>query len=214
MPDPSTTAPAAPATPATPATPHPLFTTARLQIRPLIPSDAPSMSHHANNPRVSQHMSNTFPSPYTLDSATGWIAMNQTPPIYNWGICLSSAPAEVIGGCGLKPGADVQACGVEIGFWIGEEHWGKGYTTELLNGVVEFVFGSEEGRELSGQEKGWTRVWGWVFEGNVGSRRCFEKGGFRHEGTMRGAAVKKGVSIDLLVFGLVREEWEERRKGV
>ena len=170
------------------------------------------MALAANNPAVAKYMTNAFPSPYTLESATTWISMNQTPPFLNWAICTAAAPDVVIGGCGLKPGADVNACGVEIGFWMGEAHWGKGYMTELLREMVGWVFGTEEGRRLSGREKGWTRVCGWVMAGNEGSLRVFEKCGFRREGLMRGAAEKWGESIDKVVFGLLKGEWEEERR--
>ncbi|OSS53158.1 hypothetical protein B5807_03039 [Epicoccum nigrum] len=202
----------APQTTAPPDLPAPIFTTARLLVRPLHPQDAPSMSRAANTPAIAKHMTNTFPSPYTLDSATTWIAMNRDPPFLNWAICSAAAPDQVVGGCGLKPGADVQGCGVEIGFWLGEPWWGKGYMTELLRGMVGWVFGSEEGVRLSGRPGGWTRVWGWVFGGNEGSLRVFEKAGFRREGVMRGAAEKWGESVDLVVFGLLKGEWEERKK--
>lgn len=192
--------------------PTPIFTTPRIIVRPLHPQDAPSMARAGNHPAVARHMTNTFPSPYTLESATTWIAMNSTPPFLNWAICTAAAPDVVIGGCGLKPGADVEACGVEIGFWLGEEWWGRGYMTELLRGMVGWVFGAEEGVRLSGREGGWTRVCGWVMSENKGSLRVFEKVGFRREGELRGAAEKWGESVDKVVFGLLKGEWEERER--
>ncbi|KAJ4990776.1 gcn5-related n-acetyltransferase [Stagonosporopsis vannaccii] len=190
--------------------PAPIFTTARLVVRPLHPQDAPSMSHNANNLAVTKYMSLAFPSPYTLDSATTWISMNLTPPILNWGICLSSSPTTIIGGCGLKPGTDVQGHGAEVGFWIGEAFWGQGLVTEMLEGFVRWFFESEESRLASTEGGRWTRLWGGVFEGNAGSMRCFEKCGFAKEGVLRGAVEKDGRASDLHLFGLLKEEWEER----
>lgn len=139
--------------------------------------------------------------------------MNATPPIYNWGICLRATPSTVIGGCGLKPGVDVQAHGAEIGFWIGQEFWGKGYMTEVLGGLVEWMFSARESAIAGPKaDQRWTRVWAGVFAGNEGSARCFEKKGFVKEGVLRGAVEKGGVSSDLLVFGLLKGEWEERRR--
>ncbi|KAH6637721.1 GCN5-related N-acetyltransferas-like protein [Boeremia exigua] len=160
-----------------PPLPAPIFTTPRLLIRPLHPQDALSMAHHANNPLVAQYMNGTFPSPYTLDSSRTWIAMNAAPPVLNWGVCLLDAPDVVIGSCGLKPGADVKAHGAEIGFWLGEKYWGKGLVTEVLAGLVEWVFGSEESRVAQVEGGRWTRLWGGAFAENTGSVRCFEKNG-------------------------------------
>lgn len=140
--------------------------------------------------------------------------MNLSPPHLNWGICLLSSPESVIGGCGLKPGVDVQSHVAEIGFWIGAAFWGKGMMTEVLDGMVEWVFSSEEaegGKVGLREGERWTRVWGGVFGANKGSQRCFEKGGFVKEGVLRGAVGKRGREDDLVVFGLLKGEWEERR---
>ena len=193
--------------------PEPLFSTARLIVRPLHPQDAPTMSHQANNPLVSEYMSLTFPSPYTLESASVWINMNLAPPLYNWGICLSTDPKSVIGGCGLKPGGDIQAHTAEVGFWIGQEFWGKGLITEMLEGLTQWVLTAEEAK-LAGKDKNrrWTRLFGTVVGGNKGSMRCFEKCGYAHEGVLKGAVEKNGLVKDLWVFGLVKGDWEEKRK--
>ncbi|KAF2630101.1 acyl-CoA N-acyltransferase [Macroventuria anomochaeta] len=202
------------ATTSDPPIPKPIFTTSRLIVRQLHPQDAPSMSHHANNPKITEFMSLGFPSPYTLEAANGWINMNLTPPIYNWGISLRTSPSTIIGGCGLKPGVDVQTHAAEVGYWIGEEFWGRGLVTEMLAGLTRWVFEAEESL-LAGKEGGkrWTRLWGGVFEGNKGSIRCFEKCGYKQEGVLRGAVEKNGGASDLVVFGLVKGEWEEKEKA-
>jgi ribosomal-protein-alanine N-acetyltransferase len=194
-----------------PPLPAPIFTTPRLFVRPLHAQDAPSMSRAANNPKIAEYMSLNFPSPYTLESASTWIDMNRAPPFLNWAICLSASPEIVIGGCGLKPGDNIYTHAAEIGYWIAEEHWGKGLVTEVLRGLVEWMFTAPESM-LAGEEKRrWTRLWGGVFEGNKASMRCFEKNGFVKEGVLRGAVEKHGKASDLVVFGLLKDEWEERR---
>ena len=102
----------------------------------------------------------------------------------------------------------------EIGYWIGEEFWGRGLVTEVLVALAEWCFASEESR-LAGKGAGrrWTRLWGGVFEGNKASMRCFEKCGFAREGVLRGAVEKNGEASDLYVFGLLKGDWEERRRG-
>ncbi|KAF9701649.1 hypothetical protein EKO04_000732 [Ascochyta lentis] len=198
------------ATTATSPIPQPIFTTPRLLVRPLHPQDAPSMAQHGNNLNVTKYMSLGFPSPYTLESAQGWITMNQTAPIYNWGICLASAPETVIGGIGMKPGADVQGHAAEAGFWIGEAFWGKGLTSEVLAALTEWCFTAEEAKLAVGGRR-WSRLFGTVFAGNVGSMRCFEKCGYGKEGVLKGAVEKNGAASDLHVFGLVKGDWEAKR---
>lgn len=192
--------------------PTPIFTTPRLLIRSLHPQDAPSMAHAADNPKVTEYMSLGFPSPYTLDAAAFWINMNLAPPIVNWAICLASSPETVIGGLGLKPGIDVQTHCAEVGYWIGEEHWGMGLVTECLAGLTKWVFTAPESKLAGAEGRRWTRLWGGVFAGNKASMRCFEKCGYVREGVLRGAVEKRGASSDLVVFGCLKEEWEGREK--
>lgn len=40
--------------------------------------------------------------------------------------------------------------------------------------------------------------------------RSYEKAGFRHEGRMRGTLNKEGRRWDILVMGILREEWMEQ----
>lgn len=136
--------------------------------------------------------------------------MNVAPPIVNWAICLSAAPEIVIGGCGLKPDVDVRTHCAEVGYWIGEEHWGKGLITEMLGALTEWVFTSGESL-LAGEGRRWTRLWGGIFEGNGASMRCFEKCGYVKEGVLRGAVEKHGKTCGLVIYGLLKEEWEARR---
>ncbi|KAJ4365645.1 hypothetical protein N0V83_008265 [Neocucurbitaria cava] len=190
--------------------PEPILITHRLLLRPMRLQDAPSMSLSANNPSVAKYMSNTFPNPYTVDAAKGWINMNITAPHQNhFAICELSSPEVVIGGIGLKPGADVNSHSGEVGFWTGEAYWGKGYTTEALEAFTRWSF---EKWEKDGQRL--RRLWGGIFSGNVASMRCFEKCGYSKEGVMVGHCEKAGEVMDLHIFGLTKRSWEPRMSKV
>ena len=107
----------------------------------------------------------------------------------------------------MKTGADVYAHTGEVGYWMSQAYWGKGYMTEALGGFVRWVF---ENWNKNGQRV--TRICGNVFSSNVGSMRCFEKCGFAHEGVMKGHAEKHGVVMDVHIFGLTKLDWETRMK--
>jgi RimJ/RimL family protein N-acetyltransferase len=188
--------------------PAPLITTQRLIIRNMHPSDAPSMSLHANNPRITSNMSSTFPDPYTIDQANIWINMNiNIPQINNWCICERSSPDVAIGGIGLKLGVDVRSHTAEVGYWVGEEFWGRGYMTELLEALTEWCFleRKTDGKQLE-------KLWSNVHSTNVGSMRCFEKCGYAKEGVQRDQVAKYGRTMNLHLFGLTKRDWEERCK--
>ncbi|KAB2576237.1 putative ribosomal-protein-alanine acetyltransferase [Lasiodiplodia theobromae] len=123
------------------------------------------------------------------------------PATTNFAICVDD---ECVGSIGVKPGADVHARSAEVGYWLGEAAWGRGIATEAAAAYVAWVFETVPGVE---------RLAGCVYGGNAASMRVLEKVGFRREGKLRKAVWKKGVWRDLDMFGLLREEWEEERKG-
>ncbi|KAF2870943.1 acyl-CoA N-acyltransferase [Massariosphaeria phaeospora] len=183
--------------------PPPILTTPRLHIRPMHPQDAPSMQHHAAPYSITRYMTLAFAHPYTLAHATTWITLNLTSALPNYIISEAATPHIIIGGIGFKRGADVSAHTAEIGYWLGEPFWGRGYTTEALAAVTAWGFAEMQGLR---------RVWAGVFEGNDASGRCLEKCGYRREGVMRGHVEKGGEVMDLHVFGLTKADWEEDRR--
>jgi ribosomal-protein-alanine N-acetyltransferase len=189
--------------------PLPILTTGRLIVRSYHPQDAPSLSLAANNLAIAKYMPLTFPSPYTLNNAEAWIALNLDRPYQtDFGIYGASCPDILIGCIGLKLGADVYIHTAELGFWVDEKYWGKGYSSEILEAFTKWafeVFEGKDGRRLR-------RLWGGVFSGNVGSMRCFEKCGYVREGVMKGHVEKHGQVLDLHVFGLTKADWQEAEK--
>ncbi|KAF2259951.1 acyl-CoA N-acyltransferase [Lojkania enalia] len=186
--------------------PDPIITTPRLIIRPMHPQDAPSMQKYAAPASITTYMSLAFAHPYTLDHANNWINTNLAAQIQNnFCICETSVPDISIGGIGIKPGSDVQAHTAEVGYWIGEPFWGKGYITEALRAMTDWVFTArgEQYRRLSAK----------VFSGNTASMRCLVKCGYREEGVLRGDAEKHGKVYDSHVFGLTKGDWEELKRS-
>ncbi|KAL2844144.1 acyl-CoA N-acyltransferase [Aspergillus pseudoustus] len=185
-------------------------------IRPLShanPTEAPSMSHHANNPRIAKWMRNAFPSPYTLESAESWIAFTEAQsPKLDFAICKTidassdddnngstTVTSVVIGAIGLKTREDVYRRTMEVGYWIGEEYWGRGIAREAVEVFARWVFGNEEFKHVG-------RLEAEVFEGNKGSCKVLERVGFVFEGKRRGAVEKDGAVFDVLIYGLLKED--------
>ncbi|KAJ7240107.1 acyl-CoA N-acyltransferase [Mycena rebaudengoi] len=131
-------------------------------------------------------MANFFPHPYTLLDAESWSLIAATRlPLHNFAITCPDGT--YIGGIGLKPLADVESCTMEIGYWMGEAHWGAGIMTEA---VVTFSRWLEAA----------------VFGGNEGSMAVLRKAGYTFEGRRRNAVFKKGKVLDIHMFALLREE--------
>ncbi|KAJ9647119.1 hypothetical protein H2199_002105 [Coniosporium tulheliwenetii] len=126
--------------------PSPILTLPKCHIRPYHPTDAAPIAHHANNHLISKWMTNIFPHPYTLSDGISWINLNLSlSPAQNF-VIVDPTTSLAIGGIGLKPGTDVHERSVEVGYWLGEEYWGRGIATEALVGFVGWVLGRGSGR--------------------------------------------------------------------
>lgn len=197
----------APSPPSPPSNPPVLLALSKVTIRPFIPTDAPSAAHHGNDPEIAKQMRDTFPHPYLLHHAEHFIAnlasQTSTPPalrpggvLLHYAICLPGGGPN-IGSIGLKPLGDVEARTVELGYWVGREHWGRGYATEAVRGFSRWAF--ETFPEV-------LRLEAKVHEGNGGSEAVLRKAGFQKEGVRRKSIWKNGKALDLALFGMLREE--------
>lgn len=87
-----------------------------------------------------------------------------------------------------------------VGIGIGESDcWGKGYGTDAMRLALRYAF-----EELNLQ-----RVSLDVFVHNTRAVRSYEKAGFKREGIERQLVVRDGQRLDVLVMGVLREEWEK-----
>jgi len=81
----------------------------------------------------------------------------------------------------------------EIGYWIGEEYWGRGYGTEAARAVIEFVF----------KEKNYHRVYARHFKSNPASGKIMKKCGMVYEGTLKDHSYKNGSFEDVVIYGMI-----------
>jgi [ribosomal protein S5]-alanine N-acetyltransferase len=163
-------------------------------IRPYEFRDRESIVRHANNAKIAQNMRDMFPHPYTDESAVAWlnIAVDQQPPT-SFAIADRSG---VIGGIGIILQSDIHRRSAEIGYWLGEEYWGRGIVTAAVRAFVPFAM----------QKFDLLRIFANVFASNPASMRVLEKVGFVHEGTLRQAAFKNGRVIDEILYAITRED--------
>ena len=163
------------------------------QVRSFRPDDAEALTRNANNRNVSRNMRDTFPYPYELSNAHEWIEFATTQsPETNFAIANDT---ELIGGIGITLQSDVNRRSAEIGYWLGEPHWGQGIATAALKATTDWAF----------SEFDLVRLYGEVFEWNPASGRVLEKAGYELEGRLRKSIVKDGQVIDALLYAMVRD---------
>lgn len=91
-------------------------------------------------------------------------------------------------GCLLKD--DINRRSIEIGYFIGEDFWGKGIATEAVKLITDYA--AKEFKPV--------RIYAEVFEHNKASMRVLQKNGFYLEGIYRKAVVKNDVVMDDYVW--------------
>jgi RimJ/RimL family protein N-acetyltransferase len=88
---------------------------------------------------------------------------------------------------------------LEVGYVLAPTERGKGYGTEAVKIMVDYLFLS----------KNIVRVQAITDVDNVTSQKTLEKAGFKKEGTIRKSAFVRGEWRDGCLYSLLREEWKE-----
>lgn len=178
----------------------PILTGARCTLRGYRPDDAPSLAAHADNRAIWRNLLDIFPSPYTLADAERWVNHCQTNDDGQAHFAI-----EVEGACAgnftLRPPDSGNQDFLELGYWLGEAHWGRGVMTEAVALGMDFAFAQLDCRRIE------ARAYGWA----VGSQRVLEKCGFTLEGRLRNRMFKDGELTDQCVYGILRCEWLARK---
>ena len=155
--------------------------------------DAASLAKHGNNRHIWENLRDRFPHPFTEAHGAAYIAyVLQDPDAASFAIDVGGL---AVGGISLNFGADIERIGAEIGYWLGEEFWGRGITTAAIRLVTEYAL----------HDRGLVRVFAVPFTTNVGSIRALEKVGYQREGIMRRSAIKDGTVRDQCLYAIVRE---------
>jgi ribosomal-protein-serine acetyltransferase len=102
------------------------------------------------------------------------------------------------GSIGLR--VDVQDAGAEIGYWIAGDHEGRGIITRACRRFFDLAF----------DDLGLHRMELCAAVGNTRSRSVAERLGMRQEGVLRGGGRNPEGFDDLVVYGILEDEWRSR----
>jgi ribosomal-protein-alanine N-acetyltransferase len=167
-------------------------------VRPWRFDDVEALVRHANNRNIAKQLRDRFPYPYTRANAATFLqhATSLEPPA-NLAIEVGG---EARGGIGFVCGSDIERFSAEIGYWLGEEYWGRGIVTEAVVLVTEHAF---KARNL-------LRLFALPFADNIGSMRVLEKAGYICEAVLRASSVKYGQPRDQALYARLNPDWAFR----
>lgn len=157
-------------------------------------SDAKALASLLNNKRILDNLRDGLPFPYTENDALFYInscisadkAANFCFAIINDG--------EVVGSLGVFRQQNIHNRTAELGYYIGEEFWGRGITTEAVRIACKQIFANTD----------IVRIYAEPFAENVASCRVLEKNGFILEGILHKNAFKNGQFRNMKMYALVK----------
>jgi RimJ/RimL family protein N-acetyltransferase len=154
--------------------------------------DKAALVRHANNRNVSRHLLDRFPFPYTDADADRWLAIaaGEGDDIHR----AIEVDGEAAGGISAMRGGGNARFTAEIGYWLGEAHWGRGVMSATVRAFCGALFAHTD---LERIEAG-------AFAGNTASHRVLEKSGFVRFGVRERYFHKDGAFIDDLMFARLR----------
>ena len=142
---------------------------------------------HANNRNVWLNLRRQISSSLHEDDAKRWLEIaTEIKPETNFAIAVEGV---AIGAIGFSVQSDVAYRSAEIGYWLGEEFWGRGIATEALMAVTDYAFASYD----------LCRLYAHVFEWNLASARVL-KSGYTLEGRLKKSVTKDKQTIDQLLY--------------
>jgi RimJ/RimL family protein N-acetyltransferase len=174
--------------------PQPTLRTARLVLRPFEPADAPDVQRLAGAYEIALNTA-MIPHPYPDGAAEEFVAnmavLYEKNELHNFAI---TSEGQLAGSIGLMMKKDRIA---EIGYWIAVPYWGRGFASEAGQELVRYGF----------EECDLVRIYAGHYGRNPASGRVLQKLGMTCEGTQRRHACKWGEYLDVVNYGLLREEW-------
>jgi ribosomal-protein-alanine N-acetyltransferase len=164
-------------------------------LRPFRMSDAESLVRHANNPRIATRVRDRFPHPYTIDNARQFLRGVTRRGANKTEFTLAiEVDGQAVGGIGIVLGTDIERITAELGYWLGEEYWGRGIVTAAIKNFAPWAMDRYQ----------LTRLHADCFTDNPASSRVLEKAGFTRESTKRRAAIKNGEIKDMHLYVMLK----------
>lgn len=172
----------------------PVLATGRLVLRQPQLDDAGDYVGLANHLKIAMMMTG-MPHPYSRADAINFITRAAQPdvPGCTFAITLKNT-GRLLGSAGLSVDKEQR---LQIGYWLGEPFWGKGYATETAHALVDLAFSNPSLTQLSAR----CRV------SNPASRRVIEKCGFQFTGTGMLNSIAVG-QFSAEHFTLERRVWQ------
>ncbi|MHA1734662.1 MAG: GNAT family N-acetyltransferase [Promethearchaeota archaeon] len=165
-------------------------------LAPLDESYIPAFLRWLNDPEITRNL--LIVRPLTQDEEREWYKSVQGKENEVFFAILLAETGRLIGNCSVTVSWKNRVG--KAGIVIGEKDaWDQGHGTEAMGLLVDYCF----------DELNLNRVELEVYAFNERAIRCYEKVGFVEEGRRRQATFTGGEYHDVVVMGILREDWKQ-----
>ena len=181
----------------------PTLRTERLLLDAFTPDDISAVEAFASDEGLSRYTLN-IPYPYPPGAAAKWIKSHAGEFRRGEAVALAvRLPDRTLVGCmGLRV-YDREHDRGELGYWIGQPFWGKGYATEAARACLSFGF----------KHFALHKIMAYHMPENASSGRVMQKLGMTKEGEHPQHTKKGAIYHDQIDYGLLRSTFEASQPG-
>lgn len=172
-----------------------IIETKSLLLRPLRGGDAAAIAQQINTETITRNLARV-PFPYGLADAEEFLswALPQQDGTRFSAICLKQDPATPRGSISYERLADGNTA--ELGYWLAEPLWGRGFMTEAVQATVAHAF-TVAGLEL---------VTACYFAENPASGAVLRKAGFEAGASTMVYCLSRDCEVEAITMQLVKEK--------
>ncbi len=172
--------------------------TDRLTLRPFTLDDADDVTEMCATGTIQRTA--PLPYPYTKENAVLWISAHEenrrSRISYDFAV-TDRESGKLYGAISLMMRVRNSPT-AELGYWIGEKYWNRGYATEAARAMIEYAF----------SELMLHRVFARHYGSNIASGRVMQKAGMKQEGVMRDHLFVNGRYEDSVIYGIVSMDYD------
>ncbi|MDN5341669.1 GNAT family N-acetyltransferase [Oceanotoga sp. DSM 15011] len=153
-----------------------------------------------NDFEVKQYLDPSIPFPLKYEDELKWYERLNPKGDGTYSMAIENLETgEYMGGIGVNS-VDWKNSVASIGLFLAKEFWNKGYGTDSLNVLLNFIF----------NEMNINKVKLNVYDFNKRGIRCYEKVGFVKEGVLREEIYRNGKYNDEIIMGILKSEFKQK----
>lgn len=176
----------------------------KVGLRPVGRSDISNFLKWFNDPEVIQYLSMYLPmTEMAEEKYIEELSTTRAGTVAHFVIEVikgeSAVPVGTVGLHGINNKDHNTTFGIAIG---DKDYWNKGYGTEAARLLIDYGF----------EQLNLHRIHSFALSFNERSIRMHKRVGFTEEGRQREAMFKNGEYCDYVIFGMLRDEWKDKKR--